>query len=757
MREEDRRKRPDKREPAPGAYGDAQHRHPRRLTRLLDNIFHLMKWLWGAVIFGGLGVGVLLVLAQYGTSGLARFSFVQWMRAHPRQSLAGGAGVFALLLLLTLIGWIAHRQTNAFQEHELLPTVRVKELKLENFKLGSDPKEAYFERAVFATARELVRKIVRGAKKGAKDGRAAGNQPVGIILYGLPLIGKTRLALQALRHEAPEYELLAWRHKDIPRWTLERLRGRRVALLLDDLQEFANPTEAAGIQAAVEKLRDVCKRPIVIATCRAGDDRDAVERQFGGMLQWLAPLDLTPIERGGPEYTAFVDKMRAEHVEVHTETFDGTPGSAVLDLKRRTDQLSDRAFPRDALAILKALRLLRASQTYDYPEGRVRRVAATVFGQSEAGGAWDEARGYLARHGWLRLERANAAGESGLAVPTDAYLDICAAAVYPDAGRRLADDFPRLKEALSAPPADADALFSLAEALREDPLGDKAAQYELAIAAVEAGLAALDTARSPVDWAAGQVTLGNAYLYRIRGERADNLEAALAAYQQALTVYTPAAFPAAWATTQNNLGEAYRNRIRGERADNLEAALAAYQQALTVYTRAAFPVQWATTQNNLGLAYADRIRGERADNLEAALAAYQQALTVYTRAAFPVQWALTQNNLGAAYLYRIRGERADNLEAALAAYQQALTVYTPTAFPVQWAETTYNVGLLYAILSDEARQRGDPEQCRAHREAALAAMRSTLDVFTEDGFPADHADALRQIARIEAIDCDDAG
>ncbi|MGH2485220.1 MAG: hypothetical protein ACRDHE_04310, partial [Ktedonobacterales bacterium] len=181
------------------------------------------------------------------------------------------------------------------------------------------------------------------------------------------------------------------------------------------------------------------------------------------------------------------------------------------------------------------------------------------------------------------------------------------------------DDFPRLAQALSAAPADADALFALADALREDPLGNKAAQGELAIAAVQAGLAALDKAGSPTDWARGQVTLGNAY------------------------------------------------------AD------------------------------------------------------------------------------------RIRGERADNLERALAAYQQALTVYTPSAFPVQWATTTYNISLLHATLSDEARQRGDAVQCRVQRATALAAMRATLDVYTADGFPEDHADALRQIARIEAIDCDNNG
>jgi hypothetical protein len=59
-------------------------------------------------------------------------------------------------------------------------------------------------------------------------------------------------------------------------------------------------------------------------------------------------------------------------------------------------------------------------------------------------------------------------------------------------------------------------------------------------------------------------------------------------------------------------------------------------------------------------------------------------------------------------------------------------------------------------MSEDARERGDAARCRAHRDAALKAMRATRDVYTADGFPDDYADALRQIARIEAM-VDDVG
>merc|ERR1712035_278830 len=93
------------------------------------------------------------------------------------------------------------------------------------------------------------------------------------------------------------------------------------------------------------------------------------------------------------------------------------------------------------------------------------------------------------------------------------------------------------------------------------------------------------------------------------GNKANNMEISIAAYEQVLLVYTQTDFPMEWATTQNDLGVAYSDRIRGDKAQNIEAAIAAYQQALLVYTQTDFPIDWAATQNNLGNAYRYRIRG----------------------------------------------------------------------------------------------------------------------------------------------------
>ncbi|MEM9119952.1 MAG: tetratricopeptide repeat protein [Cyanobacteria bacterium P01_F01_bin.56] len=282
---------------------------------------------------------------------------------------------------------------------------------------------------------------------------------------------------------------------------------------------------------------------------------------------------------------------------------------------------------------------------------------------------------------------------------------------------------------------------SLGVDLADFPLGNRALNLEIAIAAYEAALQVYTRDALPQDWAMTQNNLGTAYRNRIRGERADNLEQAITAYEAALQVRTRDAFPQDWAMTQNNLGNAYSNRIRGEWADNLEQAIAAYEAALQVRTRDAFSEDWAMTQNNLGNAYGDRIRGERADNLERAIAAYEAALQVYTRDAFPQDWAMTQNNLGSAYQNRIRGERADNLEQAITAYEAALQVRTRDAFPQDWAMTQNNLGNAY-----KNRIQGERAD---NLERAIAAYEAALQVRTRDALP--QAWALSQGVLVSAL------
>ncbi len=56
------------------------------------------------------------------------------------------------------------------------------------------------------------------------------------------------------------------------------------------------------------------------------------------------------------------------------------------------------------------------------------------------------------------------------------------------------------------------------------------------------------------------------------GNRSSNVEITIAGYQTILSVFTRRVYPKEWANTQLSLGTAYLYRIRGERAENLEMA-----------------------------------------------------------------------------------------------------------------------------------------------------------------------------------------
>src|SRR5262249_11473790 len=149
---------------------------------------------------------------------------------------------------------------------------------------------------------------------------------------------------------------------------------------------------------------------VVVATSRTGSDQDLVERDFGGLLDLVTRVTVAPMVVGGAEAEAFLATMKGAGVEVYTNSFDGTPGSALLDLDRRSALLRTPEFPRDALALLQALRLLRAAYIYDYPQERVRR-ATTVFRMGSPPAApdvWEAARDYLLHNDWLRYAPADA-------------------------------------------------------------------------------------------------------------------------------------------------------------------------------------------------------------------------------------------------------------------------------------------------------------------------------------------------------------
>jgi hypothetical protein len=557
----------------------------RLLERLLDGMFPFIMWIWATFLGGGLFVGIVLALATNGWTALADWKVVSLVLAHPVESGSVGAILLCMLLVLTFASWGAHRQDVARRLRSGLVTSRVRDLQLDDirFKLGPNPQAFYFERPdPMARACEALRRAAVGGAGG----------PIGLIIVGMPMVGKTRLAIEALRRTLPMFELLVWPPRDAAPSldAIEGFRGQRVALLLDDLQESARREEAAFVLAAVARLRQVCKRLVVVATSRAGNDNLLTQREFGALLPRLSRVDLKRMDPASDEAIQFLLEASDKASEPHVESFDGTPGSVLLDLERRTTQL--RNLPSDAQCILKALALLRSAEVESFPEVRVRRVARVVFDLPEVSSRWDKALARLLDDEWVVLRPAARGRQRTLRIFTDAYLDKCVAAIYPLQGKSMEDDFPLLQGALGAAPPDSEALFSLGDALRHSEPPATAP----ALACIQIGLAALNKRHDPDLWARGQTSLGLTYAKHMDGDHVDNLKAALRAFSEALDVNTQKMDPVAWAETTYNRALARSKLAQAFARDNMAActqeqaaALTELESALAVFRTVALP------------------------------------------------------------------------------------------------------------------------------------------------------------------------
>lgn len=179
------------------------HHRSRALVWILDQLFHFIGWIWGSVILGGVVVNVLLSYVQYGSSGPSdpsKYVLVALALQYPVVSLIS-AGV---LVLVTVFGAIAHYTVAHEEPRDELSTIPVRQIDLHDlrFKLGSDPSPTYFARPVFDQASELLGKAAAGSAHGR----------FGLIIFGIPMVGKSRLALQCLQRVVPQFELLVWPH-----------------------------------------------------------------------------------------------------------------------------------------------------------------------------------------------------------------------------------------------------------------------------------------------------------------------------------------------------------------------------------------------------------------------------------------------------------------------------------------------------------------------------------------------------------------
>jgi tetratricopeptide (TPR) repeat protein len=219
---------------------------------------------------------------------------------------------------------------------------------------------------------------------------------------------------------------------------------------------------------------------------------------------------------------------------------------------------------------------------------------------------------------------------------------------------------------------------------------------ERAISSYKAALWVYNRDTFPEQWTMLQTYMGCAYAYRGQGKAGDNIEYAIYCHEMALRVVPRALFPTIWATAQTHLGDAYRERVNGDRPDNLKRALMSYRLALSVFSQKNFPREWAAIHTKLGFIFqharAEEIEMDTDMNLRCAIVCYEGALDeVYTLESFPVERAATLVSLGNVHLRRPSGNRSENLEQARNCYRKALDIFTEQTFPLEYQQTLRNL------------------------------------------------------------------
>ncbi len=205
-----------------------------------------------------------------------------------------------------------------------------------------------------------------------------------ILIIGKPKIGKTRTAYEAI---SKIKNFVVIKPKPID-YDLKEIKfppfiNKHVILFLDDLQRFADK----NVEGTIDIFKRESEQLIIIATCRTGEELDFVKENILSLHREFDVLELEEINYG--EAVKLIDEIKKENSDFKfNEQFDGTPGSITLDL----DDIKARyRNSGDGKVIIKAIKLLRAGNSYIYDESIIKEICRHIFEVSDE---------KLRRHSW---------------------------------------------------------------------------------------------------------------------------------------------------------------------------------------------------------------------------------------------------------------------------------------------------------------------------------------------------------------------
>jgi len=362
-----------------------------------------------------------------------------------------------------------------------------------------------------------------------------------ILIIGNPLAGKTRAIYQSLITLNKPHSVIIPKLVDIQ--NLEDFRipfcfsRRKKILVLNDLDKYIEK------QNFFHLLQEFLKRDIIIiASCRSGEE-------YNNLCKYLQKFnfDISSIF-GAPREIPKIPRSEGENVAKQTNiellsTFDGNIGSIFLQLDTMRERY--RTCTEVEKGILKSMKRLYYAGIYREREifslERIKRICKVKEGIEKESYEWNGLFNELKNKGFIELKKEDVWVE-------ETYLK----SVIED-DLSVLDNLTEMAEFFSD---DADSLFSIGNQAYHIGVVElnKAKYMKIAIKACKEALKVRTLDRFPMDYAATQNNLGNAYSTLAEVEaKAENCKSAIKAYEEALKVFTKEEFLEIYPRIENNL------------------------------------------------------------------------------------------------------------------------------------------------------------------------------------------------------------
>ena len=246
------------------------------------------------------------------------------------------------------------------------------------------------------------------------------DQGQGVLIVGVPLLGKTRCAYEVLK-QMRGYKVLRLTTTSqdiaeiqIPRFLL--FLKPKLVLFLDDLQEYLDKYSPPHLLHQLHKQSKLLK---ILATCRTGEELEAVQRNqpFAAFInQNLKTLNIKELSL--EEGRILADHFKREWRE---DAFNGTPGSIVFGLEIMLQRFL--ASSLEVKTLMRSLYLMYKSGIRSYRLSLAEAITQQVYRLEGSRPLIENAWRWLQKAGYLTIEK-------DYIVPThEVYIE---ASFYPD-------------------------------------------------------------------------------------------------------------------------------------------------------------------------------------------------------------------------------------------------------------------------------------------------------------------------------------